>query len=245
MELTIIRHGESLNNKNLESAALRVADPPLTDTGIAQAKALGSWLASAPNLEDVVKAPVDSPKRNHAVRHTFTHLYCSAMRRALHTASIVGEAIDMSPEVWVDIHEHGGIWLAQNGSSRAQPGINRSELQSEFPRVRLTDAITDRGWWTYDGEEDIFACFARASRVAAELRQRARSADSANDRIAIVSHGTFIDCLIKALSHRIPEDRYFHWHYNTGLTRFDLHGDGVVVLRYINRVTHLPAELVT
>lgn len=245
MELTIIRHGESLNNKNQESATLRVADPPLTDTGVAQAQALGAWLATAPNLEDVVRAPLDSPARDHGVRHTFTHLYCSAMRRALHTASLVGDAIDMTPEVWVDIHEHGGIWLAQNGRNAGQPGITRRELAAEFPRVRPADGVTDSGWWTSDGEEDIHACFARASRVAAELRQRASRAESAQDRIAIVSHGTFIDCLIKALSYRIPEDRFFHWHYNTGITRFDLHGDGVVVLRYVNRVTHLTPELIT
>ena len=64
MELYLIRHGQSTNNRG----DARVPDPPLTELGKQQADRTGKALG---NLG-------------------ITRLYCSAMLRAVQTAAIVG-----------------------------------------------------------------------------------------------------------------------------------------------------------
>ena len=61
----------------------------------------------------------------------------------------------------------------------------------------------------------------------------------------MVSHGTFIDCLIKALFKQIPERDLFYLHYNTALTRIDFRSDGALLLRYLDRVRHLRLEQIS
>lgn len=246
MEVYIIRHGQSYNNLLMEDETLRVQDPHLTDLGVAQAEQLAAFLASAPNLEQLVRYPVDSRQRAEHHRHSFTHLYTSPMRRTLQTAQPLARALNLQPEIWVDIHEHGGIYLTQNGVTTGFGGLTRSQIQAEFPGYTLPEMITENGWWNpQDGFEDITLCRARAMRVARRLRERAQAENSADDRIALVTHGTFMDCLIKALFNRLPGDDHYHWHYNTAITRFDLLKDGGLILRYINRVSHLPPDCVT
>lgn len=246
MELYIIRHAQSENNALLEDQALRVKDPDLTPTGCQQADYLARFLAEAPNLENIVRLPAAAPERREHHNHIFSHVYVSPMRRTLQTAQPIAQTLGMRPEVWVEIHEHGGIFLERAGVVTGYGGMTRAEIEAEFPGYVVPETVTDQGWWKpEDGLEDISLCQARAVRVAKSLRTRAANAQNGEDRIAIVTHGTFMDCLMKALIGRIPSEDYYHWHYNTGITRVDIHKEGRIVIRYINRVTHLPAEIVT
>ena len=168
------------------------------------------------------------------------------MRRAMQTAKPIGEALNITPEIWIDIHEHGGIWLRKEGITQGYGGMARSAIENEFAGYIIPDAITEAGWWNPDfGEEDIEGCRARAMRVAKSLKERAKHPKTKKDHVAIVVHGTFIDCLLKAFLNTLPGEYYFYWHYNTGITRLDLLEDGRVVVRYVNRVTHLTPEVVT
>ncbi len=176
-------------------------------------------------------------------------IYCSPMLRALQTARPIGEKLNLRPTVWLDVHEHGGIFdnSDESGLAVGKPGMNRMEIAQSFPDTVITDDITERGWWFAD-EEDYPACQARALRVAQELLRMAGSED--NDRVAIVSHGTFLDSLIKALTGRIPGNEFYYGHYNTSITRMDftksrLTGAAHVVIRYLNRVDHLSQDLIT
>lgn len=246
MEIYIIRHAQSENNALMEDQHLRVQDPSLTPTGFKQADCLSDFLVDATNLEELVRHKVDAPERETPFRHTFTHLYCSPMLRALQTTQPVAAKLGMTPEVWIDIHEHGGIFLEKDGVATGFGGMTRSQILADFPDYVLPEAITEDGWWNpLNGMEHISQLYARATRVAGRLRARAQSPETKDDKVALVVHGMFIDALIKAFTHNLPSDRYFHWHYNTAITRLDLIEDGVVILRYANRVTHLPAELVT
>ena len=80
----------------------------------------------------------------------------------------------------------------------------------------------------------------------------ARSAPSApsenaqtgtDEWIAMVSHGTFIDSLLKAFFNQIPDRNLFYQHYNTAITRVDFMPEGTLLLRYLNRTQHLPPEM--
>ena len=113
-----------------------------------------------------------------------------------------------------------------------------------FPAYALPDAIGDKGWWNRE-YEDMPACFARATRVARTLRRRAseNQETDADEAIALVSHGTFIDSLLKAFFNQIPEPKLFYQHYNTAITRIDFMRDDTLLLRYLNRTQHLPPEM--
>lgn len=245
MELYIIRHGQSTNNAVMEDRKLRVADPPLTEAGHRQAHLLAQYFKDSVNIEDIVLMPTEDERRLNGSRHRITHLYCSAMHRAMQTAKPLGETLGLRPEVWIDIHEHGGIWIDEDGAQVAKPGLTRAQMLAEFPDYQLPDSVTDEGWWSHDGEESLELTYVRAERVAEALLDRAHSIDGKHDRVALVTHGTFIDCLIKALLNRGRDDTHYHWHYNTGVTRLDFRERGLRLMRYINRVSHLPLEIVT
>jgi 2,3-bisphosphoglycerate-dependent phosphoglycerate mutase/probable phosphoglycerate mutase len=97
------------------------------------------------------------------------------------------------------------------------------------------------------GFEDIAGCYARAIRVARELRRRAHAEGTSGNQsvVAIISHGTFIDSLIKALLSQIPENRYFYFHNNTAITCVDFAEHDIVYIRFQIRTAHLPPDMIS
>ncbi len=233
MKLYIIRHGESANNalgtedsSYDEYMATRSPDPVLTQVGERQADLVGAYLAETD--------------------YGITELHCSAMVRAMQTALPIGQALGLRPRIWIDIHEHGGMFLGNPRNDegiRSYPGITRSEASERFPGYDLSEEIRDDGWWAGD-YEDMEACALRARRVAEVLDERAAGGD--DSVIALITHGTFIDQLLKALTKQQENGRrIFYFKNNTAITHVDFLKDGPLVLRYTNRVSHLPDELIT
>ena len=244
MELYIIRHAQSYNNA-LANQADRVADPPLTDLGRTQASRLAHQLASERHPEQLHgREPEDTHVetiRGYGIRR----LYCSAMRRSLETATAVGEATGLVPEVWIDVHESGGIFLDHRDERGVvgYPGMTRSEITEQFPSVMPCD-VSEDGWWDpARGEEDWPACHGRAVRVVGRLWEWA--SEGADNPIAIISHGDFIQALLKAILGRIPARNITFYHYNTAITRVDLEPADSILVRYVNRVPHLTQDLVS
>ena len=233
MQLYIIRHGQSTNNASLE--ANRVQDPALTDLGKQQAERVAQYLANCPD---------PSPSQNGHKGFGITRLYCSPMLRTLQTAQPISAALGLQPEVWVDIHEHGGIFMEYEDERGIVgfPGLTRAEIMEQFGDYLLPEVITNEGWWNpARGMESYVESQARAIIVADALyRQRAIP-----ERIALVTHGTFADNLIKALFEQLPGRRLGYHHYNTGISRIDFFGDSNLGLVYLNRIDHLPPDLVS
>jgi broad specificity phosphatase PhoE len=168
------------------------------------------------------------------------------MWRALQTAAPLKRALGLAPQVWSDIHEQGGIFL-DHGDGRGPigyPGKTRREIQSAFPDYVLPADITAKGWWNRD-YEGWTTCHQRAVKVAQELHRWAESDEHRDEIIAIVSHGGFIDALLKALFNQLSEGQLFYYHYNTAISCIDFRPDGRLDVRYLNRLDHLPPELIT
>lgn len=240
MELYIIRHGQSTNNVSMiYDAKDREADPPLTELGQQQAAKVAEYLAHGENFEQ----SLDRRQEERQTMQGFgiTRLFCSPMIRTLQTTLPISKALNIQPEVWPDLHEHGGLHLDM-GDERGIlgfPGLGRSAMMEQFPGYVLHESITEAGW--YDptrGVEDLASAMARAIRVAGVLKQQANT----QQRIALVVHGTFADALIKALLNLLPNHELYFLMYNTGITRIDFRQDGKTVPRYMNRVTHLAIE---
>jgi broad specificity phosphatase PhoE len=237
MRLYIIRHGQSTNNA-LADQRDRVSDPPLTELGQRQAQILARHLAAGTELEPPGSRGGGHPQAGYDI----SRLYCSPTWRALQTTEPIRQALGLAPEVWTDLHERGGIFL-DHGDGRGRigyPGKTRGEIQAAFPHFALPEDITEDGWWNreYEGWP---ACHERAIKVAEELRKWA----TADEPIATVSHVDFIDALLKALFKQLPDSRLFYYHYNTAISRIDFRGDDCLDIRYLNRVSHLPLELIS
>ncbi len=250
MELYLIRHGQSVNNALGEDIVLRVQDPPLTELGHQQVQTTAAYLATSPNLEALVTLPPDDSARQNTPPYRFTHLYASAMHRAIQTGYPIAARLGLRLELWTEIHEHGGVYLEKDGVVTGFGGRTRSQIAEEFPECVVPEDITEEGWWNpAHGQEEITLCDVRALRVADKLRARAMHPDTAQDIVALISHGTFMDSLIKALCGTLGQNgsrpAYHHWHYNTAITRLDFWHDGRVIIRYVNRVTHLPTPLLS
>jgi len=238
MELYIIRHAQSTNNA-LADERDRVRDPLLTELGERQADILARHLANGPELQPSASTEDGRDGGGYGI----TRLYCSPMWRSLQTAYPIGQSLGLTPEVWTDIHEKGGIFLDHwdGRGPIGYPGKTRQEIQKAFPHCILPEDITEEGWWNRD-HEDWAACHERATRVAQALREQATSSD---ETIALVSHGGFLDALMKALFSQQPDGQLFYYHYNTAVSRIDLNGNGRLDIHYLNRVGHLPVELVS
>lgn len=228
MRVYLIRHAQSENNILTEDTLhLRKVDPDLTPLGYEQRELVAQFLATASEVRED--------------RFGITHLYCSAMHRTLLTTQPIAKALDLQPEVWVDLHEKGGMFLREKDVVTGYNGRTRSEILEEFPDYMLPDHVTDVGWYDPElGMEEETHSFYRAIKVANELRHR--SADS-NEVLALVSHAGFLDILLKAIFNQLPSRPHTmrYYHYNTSITRIDYHGR-LPILHYMNRVDHLPPD---
>lgn len=234
MHLYYLRHAQSANNLLWELTADdtgRCADPELTSTGGFQVQCLSRSLA------DVL------PLETSASPHTF--LYSSLMLRALSTAAPLAQALDLPLTGWTDLHETGGIYLDdfEAGTRVGQPGSTRSFLLGRFPGLNLPDSVGEEGWWNrpYEEREERLP---RARRVLEELLQRHGGTP---DVVIFVSHGAFFNYFMAAILGQ-TEGRFANFwfdHNNAAYSRIDFRPGGEPALRYLNRTSHLPPELLT
>ncbi len=230
MHVYLIRHAQSENNVlTSDNLHRRKVDPDLTELGYRQREALADFLANEADLADQTFA--------------VSRLYTSAMYRSLLTTQPVSAALNLRPEVWLDLHEKGGMFLRQNGRVDGFGGMSRSAIMSQFPDYRLPDTVSDDGWYDASlGYEPETHSEFRAIKVANELSQRSRS----DEVIALVSHAGFLETLLKAIFGQLPSRAYAmrYYHNNTAITRIDYDGTRPA-LHYLNRVDHLPPAMRT
>jgi 2,3-bisphosphoglycerate-dependent phosphoglycerate mutase len=238
VQLYFIRHAQTANNKLYEEKGSwdgRDSDPELTQLGHEQARRLAEHLACANG---------EAPERDFINRRGFglTHLYSSLMVRALATGTYLAAALNLPLLVWEDLHEIGGVFIIdhETGEHIGQPGKSPAELTVRFPQVELPLTLIESGWWNRP-HESVELQARRARRFVYDLLERHGSAD---DRVAVISHGGFYNFVLAELLGRQAENGFWFSLNNTGITRFNFDPEGVG-LAYANRLEHLPTELIT
>ncbi|MEO1440715.1 MAG: histidine phosphatase family protein, partial [Chloroflexota bacterium] len=235
---------QSENNANVDHPGMRLADPPLTDMGVAQARHLARYLTDG---TDTDRASDMLAWRYGGYEHlnmTFDRLLTSPMLRSLQTTKPIASALGVPVKVWLDIYERGG--LVGRGDERTTLGVTRTELRRDYPNYDIPQAISDAGWWR-GGEESRDASRVRALKTAAKLRHLAKS-EWHHKNVLLVSHAGFMDALLKAiLLEAMPEidETSFFYFYNTSISRIDFLANGHMGIRYLNRIAHLPPEQVS
>ena len=244
--LYLIRHAQSANNEIWDGSNEhpgRVPDPEITEIGRRQAETLGQHLAH-PQAEPRQQPFVPSGESHFGL----THVYCSLMTRSILTAEYIAGACELVLHALPDIFEKHGICdVDDNGNLQGLPGPGQDYFEQRFPRLKLPQDINADGWWNRPVEDES-AFISRLQNVVAEIRQRLSASD---DRIALVAHGDFIDQFINELVGMVRHQPNYdnHWFanwtfHNTSISRIDfVNGSQNVV--YLNRIDHLPNELVT
>jgi len=229
MHLSLVRHGQSFNN-TLPDGVGRVVDPPLTEAGVKQAPLVAKYLAEGPAKDTF-------HPQGPSAGFEITRLFTSAHLRCLQTSAPIAEALNLDPEIWVDLHEECGIWME---GIEMLPGMKRSEIAEQFPRVRIPDEIGEAGWWNRPRETEA-EWLARAKSVAEKLWADFGDTD---ERIAMVVHGGFIKDLVSALIAEGPLPTGDISSRNTSISTIAFF-QGKAVVAYLNRIEHLPPDLVT
>ncbi|MDX1928437.1 MAG: histidine phosphatase family protein [Pirellulaceae bacterium] len=218
--ILLIRHAQSANNALPESQ--RVPDPGLTDLGHRQAQRLA---------EGIKQFPV-------------SQLYCSPFRRSLDTTRPCSDALKLTPTVDSDIYEQGGCYSGHiPGQLRGAPGMNRAELQRDYPEWQICSTIGEQGWNHGREYETEHQAIQRAERVAHRLTTR-WLAEFPGEVAALVIHADFKRILLMAL---LGTDRWDeHWQpiYNTAVTHLERDGNRWQLAQW-NSVTHLTPELIS
>lgn len=221
----------------------RHPDPEITEIGHRQAQTLAEHLAH-PQAE-----PRQHPfKQAKEFQFGLTHVYCSLMTRSILTAEYIAAACDLELQARSDIFEKHGIYdVDDDGNLQGMPGPGRDYFVQRFPRLKLPEEFNDTGWWSRPVEDEM-AFLTRMQKVVNDTRQRL---DRSDESIALVAHGDFIDQFVNELMGVVRHQPNYdnHWvanwaFHNTSISRIDfVNGSHNVV--YMNRIDHLPNELVT
>ena len=230
MELFLIRHAESTNNiRNNDHE--RTADPELTQRGILQMDHLAKFIQRGLHLTNAER---------EAGGKVLDQLYCSAMQRAMLTSRPIGQAIGLKSEIWVEIHEVGGLYELNpdDGSKLGCSGLNRQDINNRFPRYILPPTVTDRGWWSRDAES-MHDAHIRTKQVIQQLTERA----SEKSRIGLVTHGAFMSLFFSILFKLQPSNNMMFQHYNSSISRISFEKKNRIIIQYLNSFEYLPENL--
>ena len=247
MHLYLIRHAQSANNYAYAIGGERQPDPPLTELGHRQARALAAHLAQRPG----------SPRSLYAERQdrggfTLTHLYSSLMLRAVTTAAYVAEATGLPLHAWPDIHEIGGLHgiAPETGEVIGVAGPGRPYFAAEHPYLVLPDALAETGWWNRDKEHrDEYV--PRAEAVWRDLLAR----HGGDDCVALITHAGFFRFLFRVLVGADAADPsslgltgWWLGMNNAAISHIEIsesEGEKWAAVHYINKVEHLTDDLLS
>ena len=218
--ILLIRHAQSANNALPESQ--RVPDPGLTELGQLQAQRLAAGIN----------------------RFSVSQVYCSPFRRSLDTTRPISQTLNLTPTVHSDIYEQGGCYSGHvQGQLRGAAGMNRVELETDYPGWEICQTIGPLGWnHGRDYETDRQAQH-RAQRVADRLTHRWLP-EFPGEMAALVIHADFKRILLIALLGTDRGDDHWQPIYNTSITHLQRVGNQWQLVEW-NSVQHLTPDLIS
>ena len=198
MLLYCVRHGQSIYNA--EGRVQGQSDVPLSDFGRRQSEAVARALAGLP-----IEA-----------------LYTSPLRRAMETAQVVADALDL--EIRTDTR------LKEINAGIFQDRL-RAELEGLYP-VEFARWLSGDPDLTIPGGESRRTLARRGSEALEAIRQ------AGHEHAAVVSHGRLLVVTLEALA-ALPEGQPLESLHNGSLTKLQFNADGHAQVLALNVVDHL------
>ena len=193
----LIRHGQTAWNASGRWQGHQ--DVPLNEVGEQQARALAARLQGWP----------------------ITAVYSSDLSRAHATAQVVGQALNLTPQIDIDWRERALGKLE---------GMTRSEVQLQFPEIYVPQNFVDAP----EGEtfETLRTRVLRAFKRVVSYH--------ADETTAVVTHGGTIRVLVSHIL-CLPDRFYapFSLRGNTGITRIEVGANGLAQITLLNDTSHL------
>lgn len=234
VNLLIIRHAQSTNNllyAQTGASVGRSPDPALTDLGHAQARALAELA------------------RHDATLQGLTHLYSSLTTRAVQTAAPLAAALGLGVQGLTHAHETQGLFHRdEQGVKHPVVGRSHADLLADCPALLWPPELPADGGWPGGFEaRDQARYAARAHEVVSQLR----SAHAPEDWVGLVTHGHFVQFLLREL---FGHSAAYFVHNNTGNTLLSLMNESQAddelegarwMVGWVNRHDHLKPEQVT
>lgn len=204
-QVLLIRHGET--DWNAQRRWQGIEPTPLNELGFSQARMLADYLARH-------KSPIEE-------------IHCSDLPRALQTATIIGEALDITPQIdirWREINV--GVFQGLTGDEAERL------YAAEMAAYRSEDVhfIIPKG-------ESRHALQKRAYEVWLEIITDEETAA----QIAIVSHGGTIKALLRELF-GADDERLKPWLPNTSITTLECVNNQWDLVAFA-QTPHLPPDL--
>lgn len=229
----------------------REPDPGLTGRGKEQAKAVA----------ELLRKIRDDPKTEPRLRPSF--VYTSGFQRALETCYPIAESLNLPPRFHQDLHEEGGVFEGPRRGIRRESyplhfGMNSNQMCQVLPGLQGTENIPEQGWWV-GGQEPPNNAQKRANRCAEWLWKMAEEQgcdesfpEESSGAVVCVTHGLFMDRLIKALAGLDPHlgsmlimtSNYAYWLVQLRIDH-DENTPRIAVMAACNVVDHVPMSIRT
>lgn len=202
LRLLLVRHGETIWNQ--ENRWQGHADIPLSETGRVQARRLAQRLL-------VEQRPVRA-------------IYASDLRRAFHTAEILGETLGVIPQSDLGWREMNiGTW---SGLTTAEVIASHA---AEWERLRAGEDLPRGGGETFAGFQ---------GRIVQSVQSLAER--HAGEEVVIVTHGGAVRAfLLHCQGLPMSQFRQIERIGNTGLSEVTMAADGTTAIHLVNDMTHL------
>ena len=243
LHLYFIRHGQSTNNAIIDEndhddyLITREKDPDLTEKGEAQAQLAAKFLAR-PYRDN----GFDPQNRNG---FNLTHLYCSLMIRAVKTGLAISHETKLPLVAWPEIHETGGVFEVEMVDDEpvfiGKPGPGKSFFVDRFPELVIPEDLSEEGWWNREKEpREHYPIRARGI-----IDRLVEEHGGKNHRVGLVMHGGIFARILYELFSAQRDRNWWFLMNNCGISRVDISDNGHVTLAYMNKVDHLPDNLIT
>jgi 2,3-bisphosphoglycerate-dependent phosphoglycerate mutase len=203
-KLLLVRHGESKHNVAQRFAGW--TDSDLTDHGLAQAA------MTAKRISDQFQ--IDA-------------LYSSPLRRARHTADLIGQATNREAIDDLGLREINFGHLEN---------LTVGDAERLFPDVWLAAQNLEDLTFGWPGGETRRDFFGRVEDSFSSIFRK-----HPGQTVAVVAHGGVLGTYLANLLHSSPAMWRNYMLHNCSLTELDLHIEGTATLVVCNDTTHLPS----
>lgn len=167
---------------------LRDPDPPLSKLGRDQVNAIGDFLTGT---------------EGNRMFSTIDELLVSPCCRALQTASILSERLEVQATVSTTLHEVGGLWPNETTGEdpRSVSGGTPTEMQRWCPDCAIPPSVTQDGWYDLSAgrEKDTDARVRAGDFILGAFDSIAEKDPTKLHVVAVVTHGAFLSMLLGIL----------------------------------------------